>query len=136
MIEVVNVIDTSLSEWALPDHLAHYILSTIFEQPRRDSSALVRGRLPDDITLTWLYMGNLYTEIPPADHDKFKRAAKSRGGGYSMELCEFITVTSFSISGVVSVMTRAKVDALSFPAAVVFGHRFSSLAAGKTTSNF
>jgi hypothetical protein len=87
---VVNVIDTSLSEWALPDDLTHYIMTTIFEQPRLDSSALIRGRFSEANTRTWLYTAGQYTEISVADHEKFKRAAKSRGGGYSMELCEFI----------------------------------------------
>src|SRR5258707_10601997 len=90
MIRVANVIETNLSEWALPEDLKHYIMTSIFQQSRFDSSALVRGRLPDDVVRTWLYTGNQYAEISIGDHDKFKRAAKSRGGSYSMELCEFL----------------------------------------------
>lgn len=82
--------DTSLSEWVLRDDLTHYIMNTIFEQPRLDSTALIRGRLPADLIKTWLYSARSYQEISLADHEKFKRAAKTRGGGYTMELCEFV----------------------------------------------
>jgi hypothetical protein len=33
--------------------------------------------------------GKQYYRISQTEHDKFRRAAKSRGGGYSIELCEF-----------------------------------------------
>ena len=39
---------------------------------------------------TWLYSGKQYYPISQTDHEKFRRAAKARGGGYSMELCEFV----------------------------------------------
>ena len=77
-------------EWALPNDLTHYIMTTLFAQPRLDSSAIVRGRLPNDVVRTWLYTANQYQEISLADYDKFRKAAKSRGGSYSIELCEFI----------------------------------------------
>jgi len=80
---------TSLSHWNLSEDLADYIITTFFEQPRLDSSALVRGRLPNGSILTWLYSGRKYYPISQTDHEKFRRAAKSRGGGYSMEVCEF-----------------------------------------------
>lgn len=78
------------TNWVLPQDLTHYILTVIFEQPRLDSSALVRGQLPNDETRTWLYSGGRYQEISQGDYQKFKRAAKSRGGSYAMELCEFV----------------------------------------------
>ncbi|MEP7289225.1 MAG: hypothetical protein ABI947_26030 [Chloroflexota bacterium] len=81
---------TESSEWVLPDDLTHYIMTTLFVQPRLDSSAIVRGRLPNDVVRTWLYTANQYLEISLADYEKFRRAAKSRGGSYSIELCEFI----------------------------------------------
>ena len=80
---------TSISDWNLSEDLTDYIIITFFEQPRLDSTALVQGRLPNDFICTWIYSGNQYSRISRTDHDKFRRAAKSRGGGYSIELCEF-----------------------------------------------
>lgn len=80
---------TSLSSWNLSEDLTHYIITTFFEQPRLDSTALVRGRLPNGLVYTWLYSGKQYYPISEKDHEKFRRASKSRGGGYSMEVCEF-----------------------------------------------
>ncbi len=75
--------------WALPADLTDYIVETFFQQPRLDSSALIRAKLPDGQVHTWLYSNRKCTPITVADHDKFKKAAKSRGGSYAMELCEF-----------------------------------------------
>ena len=80
---------TSISGWNISDDLTDYIITTFFEQPRLDSTALVQGRLPNDFVCTWIYSGKQYTRISRTDHDKFRRAAKARGGGYSIELCEF-----------------------------------------------
>ena len=80
---------TSPSYWNLSEDLVHYIMTNFFDQPRLDSTALVRGRLPNGSVLTWLYSGKKYYPISQTDHEKFRRAAKSRGGGYSMEICEF-----------------------------------------------
>ena len=81
---------TNLSQWNLSEDLTDYIITTYFEQPRLDSTALVRGRLPSDVVLTWLLRGQEYTPISLTDHEKFRQAAKARGGAYSMEICEFI----------------------------------------------
>lgn len=80
----------SVSEWTLPETLTHYIMTTLFAQHRLDSSVLVRGRLPNDIAYAWLYTAGTYHQISLKDYDKFRKAAKARGGGYSMELCEFV----------------------------------------------
>jgi hypothetical protein len=81
---------TRLGTWTLSDELTHYIITTFFDQPRFDSTALVMGKLPDGAVNTWLYTARLFYPISLTDYDKFKRAAKLRGGGYSMELCEFV----------------------------------------------
>ncbi len=77
------------SVWALPQDLTDYIVETFFQQPRLDSSALIRAKLPDGQVQTWLYSNRKCVPISREDHDKFKKAAKSRGGSYAMELCEF-----------------------------------------------
>ncbi len=115
--------DTELSEWALPDDLKEYILTTIFAQPRHDSSALIRGRLLADITRVWLYTGKQYTEITLADHDKFKRAAKSRGGGYAMELCEFIVEEVLANGDVILNFWRRVRDDTGEGGRVILSHR-------------
>src|SRR5712692_1004731 len=84
------VIEPDIWQWDLPRDLADFIITNLFEQPRLDSSALIRGRLPNDEVSAWLYTANCYQPISNDDHEKFRRAARSRGGGYSMELCEFV----------------------------------------------
>jgi hypothetical protein len=81
--------DSDVWQWSLSDDLTHYIITTLFEQPRLDSSALIRGSLPHEQVLAWLLTGKHFSPISLEDHGKFRRAAKSRGGNYSMELCEF-----------------------------------------------
>ncbi len=81
---------SNLAPISLSNTLIDYIITTIFEQPRLDSTALIRGRLPDGQVFAWLYAAGQYQPISLADHEKFRRAAKSRGGNYSMELCEFV----------------------------------------------
>ena len=84
------VIEPDIWQWDLPIDLADFIITNLFEQPRLDSSALIRGRLPNAEVSAWLYTANCYQSISTDDHEKFRRAARSRGGGYSMELCEFV----------------------------------------------
>jgi hypothetical protein len=84
------VTNTSVGEWTLSDTLTHYIMTTLFAQQRLDSSVLVRGRLPNEIIYAWLYTAGTYHQISLKDYDKFRKASKARGGGYSMELCEFV----------------------------------------------
>ncbi len=81
--------ESDVYQWTLSDDLTNYIITTVFEQPRLDSSALIHGTLPDGQVFTWLLTGKRYTAISLEDHRKFRRAAKSRGRNYSMELCEF-----------------------------------------------
>src|SRR5438094_490368 len=76
--------------YAVPDDLIEYIIGNMFEQPRLDSISLIRGRLADGRIRTWLYKNNEYQEIFVEDHEKFRQAAKTRGGNYSVELCEFV----------------------------------------------
>ncbi|HVO43276.1 MAG TPA: hypothetical protein VMT34_11665 [Aggregatilineales bacterium] len=73
----------------LPNDLAHYIIQTMFEQPSLDSVALIRGKLPGGELRTWLYRARKYIPISAEEHEQFRRAAKSRGGNYGVELCEF-----------------------------------------------
>ena len=73
----------------LSNDLIDYIISTIFEQPSYDSVALVRGKLPGGEIRTWLYKLRKYNPITFDEHEQLRRAAKSRGGNYSIELCEF-----------------------------------------------
>src|SRR5579871_4041721 len=84
------VIEHETGQWVLPDCLVDFIITNLFDQPRLDSSALIRGRMPNDQIASWLYTANCYQPITNDDHEKFRRAARSRGGGYSMELCEFV----------------------------------------------
>jgi hypothetical protein len=81
---------SGVTQLSLSNSLIDYVITTVFEQPRLDSTALVRGRFQDGQVLTWLYATRQYHTISLDDHDKFRRAAKSRGGNYSMELCEFV----------------------------------------------
>jgi hypothetical protein len=81
---------TSQDQWVMPDDLIDFIMTTLFDQPRQDSSALVRGRILYEQQRVWLLVADKYQDIRTADYDKFRKAAKSRGGGYSMELCEFL----------------------------------------------
>ncbi len=73
----------------LPDHLIQYVITTFFEQSRLDSTALIRGKTLGGDVCAWLYSGSMYSAISFADYEKFRRAARSRGGNYSLELCEF-----------------------------------------------
>ena len=84
------VVEHDTGQWVLPECLADFIITNLFDQPRLDSSALIRGRMPNDKVTSWLYNANCYQAISNDDHEKFRRAARSRGGGYSMELCEFV----------------------------------------------
>src|SRR5713226_3363336 len=84
------VFEPDIWQWVLPNDLTDFIITNLFEQPRLDSSALIRGRLPNDQTSAWLYTANCYQAISGDDHEKFRRAAISRGGSYSMEMCEFV----------------------------------------------
>ncbi len=77
------------SIWALPDELTSFIITTFFNQTRPDTSALVRGRVPSGQRYAWLYTADRYYPISLEDHEKFREAARSRGGDYSIELCEF-----------------------------------------------
>ncbi len=77
------------SIWALPDELTNSIITTFFKQERADTSALVKGRLPGGQVYTWLFTADRYYPISRSDYDKFRQAAKSRGGDYTLELCEF-----------------------------------------------
>jgi hypothetical protein len=74
----------------MPEDLIDFIMTIIFDQPRLDSSALVRGRILYEHERAWLLVSSNYQEITPADYETFRKAAKARGGGYSMELCEFL----------------------------------------------
>lgn len=78
-----------LTSRSLPDHLVYYVITTFFEQSRLDSTALIRGKTSGGDVYAWLYSGSMYSAISPADYDKFRRASRSRGGSYSLELCEF-----------------------------------------------
>ncbi len=84
------MVELDIWQWVLPNDLTDFIITNLFEQPRLDSSALIRGRLPNDQTSAWLYTANCYQAISGDDHEKFRRAAISRGGSYSMEMCEFV----------------------------------------------
>ncbi len=77
------------SIWALPDELTDFIITGLFRQTLPEFSALVRGRLPSGQVYAWLYTGDRYYPISLTDHAKFREAAKSRGGNYSLEICEF-----------------------------------------------
>jgi hypothetical protein len=83
------VIVPHASIWALPDELTNFIISALFKQTLPDFSALVRGCLPNGQTYAWLYTADRYYPISLDDHAKFREAAKSRGGDYSLEICEF-----------------------------------------------
>ena len=80
--------------WPLTDELIQFIVATFFAQPRPEASvpvtsALVQGRLPGGQVYAWLYTTDRYYSISLEDHEKFKQASKSRGGSYTIELCEF-----------------------------------------------
>jgi hypothetical protein len=76
-----------ISIWSLSDDLINAIINTVFEQ--QDSSALIRGVLPNGKAYNWLYTAKRYYPISPSEHEMFWQAAKSRGHHYSLELCDF-----------------------------------------------
>jgi len=80
----------NINSSSLSDDLVDYVIVNLFTQPRLDSSALIRARAFDGEVRVWLFSSNQYTEITLDDYKKFRRAAQTRGGGYSMELCEFV----------------------------------------------
>ncbi|HLY28241.1 MAG TPA: hypothetical protein VKQ72_17980 [Aggregatilineales bacterium] len=85
------VLNSSFSlVWTQSDGFIAYVIDTFFEQPQLDSTALIRGRWPDGETRTWLYYGREHNPISQAQYDKFRKAAKTRGGVYTMEICEFV----------------------------------------------
>ena len=85
-----TVINFNIPAWPLTEELTQFIFTTFFKQSRPDSSALVHGRLPGGQVYAWLYTADHDYSISLEDHDKFKQASKSRGGFYSIEICEFM----------------------------------------------
>lgn len=86
---VRNRMNYNMELWTPPTNLLDFVMSTLFEQPRLDSTALVWGKYLDGSIHTWMLTANHYQPITEADYAQFKRAAKLRGGSYSLELCEF-----------------------------------------------
>jgi hypothetical protein len=84
-----TLIRPSLSIWSLPDELTNFIITTFFKQTRQEMTALIIGELPSGQQYAWLYTPPRYYPISLADHEKFQSAAKSRGGDYTLEICEF-----------------------------------------------
>ncbi len=85
------VIDSSyFHAWTQSDKFIQYVMDTFFEQPRLDSTALIKGRWPDGEVRTWLYYGRDHNPISQVQFENFRKAAKSRGGVYLMEICEFV----------------------------------------------
>ncbi len=84
------MINLNIPAWPLTEDLTQFIFTTFFNQSRPDSSALVQGRLPGGQVYAWLYTADHDYSISLDDHNKFKEASKSRGGFYSIEICEFM----------------------------------------------
>ncbi len=84
------MINLNIPAWPLTEDLTQFIFTTFFDQSRPNSSALVKGQLPGGQVYAWLYTANHEYSISLDDHDKFKQASKSRGGFYSIEICEFM----------------------------------------------
>jgi hypothetical protein len=114
---------SNLSVWSLTADLTDYIVAAFFEQPRMDSSALIRAKLPDGQLHHWLFTNRQYVTISLEDYEKFKKAAKLRGGAYAMELCEFTVEQVMANGDLVLFHWRRLADESGKGGRIILSHR-------------